>query len=117
MPIRAATQRVAISIGATLEYPPVRSLRPGGAPTLFTNGVELEIMRRYGRWRPGDLHICLYGGSLEFRHFASAMNCAAGKLTGQIRATNDFRASNSADKREQFVAAASTAVTWEVAGP
>ena len=50
-----------------------RSIREGGASTLFPNGALMGAIRRFGRWRPSEFHIRLYGYIVNFRDLATAI--------------------------------------------
>ena len=64
-------------------------LRAGGGPTLFSNGTEFKITRRFGRWKSSNFHIYSYG-ILNIRYLRAALGIE-GNLTNQIRATDDLR--------------------------
>ena len=89
--MRAAIKWIASSLNLDSENFSLRSLRSGGASTLFPNGIELEIIRRFGRWGPSQFHIYLYGDSLDFRKLSLSL-CHESNLTIQIKMPNDLRA-------------------------
>ena len=71
--VRSTIKWFASSLGLDADFPPIHSLRSGGASALFSNGVELEIIRRFGRWRSSQFHPYLYGGSINFRKLSSVL--------------------------------------------
>ena len=52
--VRASIKWIAISLGFDAVYFSAHSLTTGGPSTLFPNGVDLEITRRFGRLRSSD---------------------------------------------------------------
>ena len=63
---------------------PIHSLRPGGATCLYPSGVDLEYMRRAGRWKSNTFSIYLHLGGKIRRNLSSRMVKCEG-LTSQLR--------------------------------
>ena len=88
--IRVTIKWIVNALGFESSFFSARSIRAGGASTLFANRIDLDTIRRFGRWRSGAFHVYLYGDSLNLRGLSSAL-CVEENLMDQIRTTNDSR--------------------------
>ena len=97
---RATIRWISSSLASGADYFSLHPLRPGGAPALFSNGDELGIIRMFCGWRrrPSQVHICLYGDSLNFRNIRSSLR-RANNITAHIKIPNDLRADKAGDDR------------------
>ena len=88
--VRATIKWIVEALGLESSFFSAHSLRAGGASTLYANRIDLDTIRRFGRWRSSTFHIYLYGDSLNLRNLSAAL-CKENNLMGQIRTTNDSR--------------------------
>ena len=99
--VRTTIIWIASSLGIDAGYFPSHSLRSGGASTLSTSRIELEIIPRFGRWRSNQFLIFLYGDSLNFRKLRSVMR-QENNLTIQFKMSNDLRTDAAYEERRKL---------------
>ena len=68
----------------------VHSLRAGGGSNLYASGVDLGVIRRFGRWRSANFRLYLRGGSRALRNLTSASTSYNG-MAENVRAKDGGR--------------------------
>ena len=49
-----------------------------GASNLYASGIDLEVIRRFGRWRSSSFHLYLWGDSRALRNLTSSLTAYNG---------------------------------------
>ena len=55
--LRALIKWLAMEFRLTSDHFSIHSLRLGGASNLYASGIDLDVIRRFGRWRSATFHL------------------------------------------------------------